>query len=323
MTVTEFGTTRDGQTVHRITLQAGDLTVALLTLGAVLQSVRLHGVDHDLTLASDSLADYQATMRFHGSVIGPVVNRLGGAAAPIAGRLHQFDANQDGRITLHSGSAGTHLKVWHLAHADPASATLTTTLPGGEGGFPGTRHLTARFSVLPPATLRMEISATTDTPTLMNVANHSYWNLDGTPDWSGHSLTVHAGTYLPGTPDFTPTGEIAPVSGDMDFRTPRRISPGHPALDTNFCLGTERRPLTHALTLTGASGTSLEVHTTEPGIQVYDGRDAFRPSHPPYEGLAVETQFWPDAPNHPAFPDITLHPDDPWHQTTEWRFTRP
>ena len=320
--ITLFGTTGEAE-VQRITLTRDDLTVSLLTWGAVIQSVRLAGVPHDLTLGSDRLADYQGQMRYHGSLIAPVVNRISGASAQIAGRTHRFQANQDGRITLHGGDAGTHLKVWTLDGHDDTNATLTITLPDGDGGFPGTRHIAARFGLTDRATMRLDVTATTDAPTLMNIANHSYWNLDGTPDWSGHSLTVHAGTYLPGTPDFTPTGEIAPVSGDMDFRTPRRISPGHPALDTNFCLGTERRPLTHALTLTGASGTSLEVHTTEPGIQVYDGRDAFRPSHPPYEGLAVETQFWPDAPNHPAFPDITLHPDDPWHQTTEWRFTRP
>jgi aldose 1-epimerase len=317
-----FGTTTSGRAVQRLALGAGDLSVALLTWGAVVQSVRLRGVAHDLTLGSDRLSDYQGQMRHHGSLIGPVVNRITGATAQIAGQTHRFDANQSGRITLHSGAEGTHLKVWTLAGHDDTSATLTLTLPDGMGGFPGMRHLTARFSLHAPATLRLDIMATTDAATLMNMANHSYWNLDGTPDWSGHRLLVNANRYLPGTPDFTPTGEIAPVSGAMDFRTARRIAPHHPALDNNFCLAGARRALTHALTLTGQSGVTLDLHTTEPGVQVYDGRDGIRPGRAPYEGLAIEAQFWPDTPNHPAFPDIMLHPGQKWHQTTEWRFGR-
>ncbi len=320
--ITPFGTTQSGEAVQRITLTAGDLTVSLLTWGAVLQSVRLNGVPHDLTLGSNLLSDYEGGMRHHGSLIGPVANRITGAAAEIAGVFHHFDANQDGRITLHSGAAGTHLKVWTLADHTDRSATLTLALHDGDGGFPGNRHLTARFSLAAPATLHLDLTATTDAPTLMNMANHSYWNLDGTADWSGHNLTVNADHYLPGTPDFTPTGEIAPVSGPMDFRTAKYIEPKHPALDTTFCLAPARRAIAHALTLTGQSGTRLDLHTTEPGVHLYDGRDAHRPGRGPYEGLAIEPQFWPDAPNHPAFPDIMLHQGSPWQQSTEWRFSR-
>lgn len=320
--ITDFGTTATGLAVKRITLSQGDLTVSLLTWGAIVQSVRLAGVAHDLTLGSDTLADYLGPMRHHGSLIGPVANRITGASAQIAGHTHHFEGNQGGTYTLHSGAAGTHLKLWALTDHDASSATMAITLPDGEGGFPGTRQITARFSLAAPATLRLDVSATTDAPTLMNIANHSYWNLDGSADWSGHSLAIAADHYLPVTADITPTGEIAPVSGAMDFRTAKRITPKHPALDTNFCLATARRPLTHALTLTGQSGTQLALSTTEPGLQIYDGRDAIRPGHAAYEGLAFEAQFWPDAPRHPSFPDITLTPGQDWHQTTEWRFAR-
>ena len=320
--ITDFGTTSTGESVDRITLSGGDLTVALLTWGAVMQSVRLAGVAHDLTLGSDHLADYEGQMRHHGSLIGPVANRISGASAQIDGHTHRFEPNVDGRITLHSGAAGTHLKVWTLAAHSADSATLTLALPDGEGGFPGNRQITAVFRVIAPATLRLDVTATTDATTLMNIANHSYWNLDGTADWSGHSLTVHADHYLPSTPDFTPTGEIAPVSGAMDFRKPKRFSPKHPPLDTNFCLADTRRALTHAVTLSGQSGTTLDLHTTEPGVQIYDGRAAIRPGHTAYEGVAIEAQFWPDATTHAAFPAITLNPAQDWHQITEWRFTR-
>jgi aldose 1-epimerase len=317
-----FGTT-DGVTVHALTLSAGDLTVSLLTLGAAVQDVRLVGVPYPLTLGSDRVDDYEGAMRHHGTLIGPVVNRLTGAQAPIAGRVHRFEANQDGRLTLHGGAAGTHLKVWQVEDHGPDHATLTIDLPDGEGGFPGNRRITARFELLAPATLRLTVTATTDAPTLMNVANHSYWNLDGSECWDGHSLSINADRYLPTTPDFAPTGQIAPVAGtDMDFRRPRAIAPGGPPLDTNFCLSDARTPLRDVLTLTGRSGLSMTVATTEPGIQVYDGRRAIRPGRAAYEGLAIEAQFWPDAPNHEGFPGIELHPGDPWEQVTEWRFAR-
>lgn len=318
-----FGTTADGRTVHALTLRAGDLTATLITLGAALRDLRLAGVPYPLTLGSDRVEDYQGQMRHHGTLIGPVVNRLSGATAPIDGKLHRFQANQDNRHTLHGGAAGTHLQVWDVTDHGPTHATLTIALPDGAGGFPGNRRITARFEMTAPATLRMSVTATTDAVTLMNVANHSYWNLDGTDRWDGHTLQVHADRYLPTTPDFTPTGDIVPVAGTpMDFRTTRPITPGNPPLDTNFCLSDARGPLRDALTLTGRTGVSMTVATTEPGIQVYDGRNAIRPGRSAYEGLAIEAQFWPDAPNHAGFPGIELHPGQAWEQVTEWRFGR-
>lgn len=318
-----FGTTADGQQVTCVKLASGGLRVSVLTWGSVVQSVRLDGVAHDLTLGSDHLSDYQGRMRHHGSLIGPVANRLTGAAAAIGGQLHRFEANQDGTHSLHSGAAGTHLKLWSLAGHGPDFATLTLDLPDGEGGLPGARQVTARFSLHPPATLRLEVTVTTSALTLINFANHSYWNLDGSTDWSGHSLTVHADHWLPTDSDIIPTGQIAPVAGsEMDFRKPRQITPRQNLFDTCFCLSRQRRELTEALTLTGASGISMTMATTEPGIQVYDGRDAVRPGHGPYEGLAIEAQFWPDAPNQPEFPSIELAPGQASHQITEWRFSR-
>lgn len=324
MAPTQFGTTALGQTVEKITLTAGDLTVALLTWGAVLQSVRLAGVGYDLSPGSDLLADYLGPMCYHGAFVGPVVNRFTQATAPINGELHRFDANQDGKHTLHGGAAGTHLKVWHLAEHSATHATLTVTLPDGEGGFPGNRTLTARFTVLPPATLRLEVTATTDTMTLINPANHSYWNLDGTANWAGHSLRIAADHVLPTTDEFCPTGEVRPVGmTDMDFRTMRQITPGNPLLDNAFCLSSSPQPLRDVLWLTGQSGVSLTVATTERSVQVYDGRHAIRPGHAAHEALAIEAQGWPDAPNHAGFPSIELAPGQTYHQTTEWRLSRP
>ncbi|EEW25267.1 aldose epimerase family protein [Rhodobacter ferrooxidans] len=309
--------------VQRITLRAGDLTAHLLTWGAVLQGLWLQGVPYSLTLGSDRLADYQAAMRYHGALIGPVANRLGGAAARVGGILHRFDANQDDRITLHSGKAGTHLKVWDVLEAKPESATLGLQLADGEGGFPGNRRVTARFELTPPATLHLTVQVETDALTLINFANHSYWNLDGTPTWVGHSLRVDAARYLPTHADFLPTGEIlATKESPLDFSTLRQITPNQPPLDHCFCLADAPQPLRDVLWLRGRSGVQMTLATTAPGVQVYDGRDARRPGTGPHEGLAIEAQGWPDAPNHPGFPPIELAPGQFWRQDTEWHFNR-
>ncbi len=322
--IAPFGVTGQGHAVSRITLGHGDLTASILTWGAALQGVWLKGIPYSLTLGSDKLADYQGDMRHHGTLIGPVVNRLTGATAPIDGHPHSFDVNFNGRHTLHSGDSGTHLKVWTLSEVSERSCTLSLFLSHGEGGFPGNRRVTARYSVEDGATLRLELHVATDRTTLVNFANHSYWNLDGTDTYSGHSLRVAADHYLPTTPDFTPTGEIRPVQGtEMDFRTLRPIRPGAPEFDTCYCLSDQRQDLRDVLHLVGQSGVSLVVATTEPGIQIYDARDARRPGGGPHEGLAIEAQNWPDAPNHPGFPDISLAPHETYDQTTTWRFRKP
>ena len=320
---TAFGLTAQGIAVRKITLRAGDLTASILTWGAVLQSVRLAGVAHDLTLGSEVLADYEGDMRHHGSLIAPVVNRLTRAQATIAGQDHRFEANQDGTHCLHSGSAGTHLKVWDLVQASDDEAVLAIDLPDGQGGFPGNRKVVVRFVIEAPATLRMHVTATTDAPTIFNAANHSYWNLDGSPRWDGHSLQVNAAAYLPTDDAFVPTGEMRDVSGSShDFRAARSIAPQDPPLDNCFCLGKTRAALRDVLRLTGQSGVTVTVGTTEPGVQLYDGRNAVRPGHSAYEGIAIEAQGWPDAPNHPGFPSIELLPGHPVCQVTQWRFSQ-
>ena len=320
--ITEFGTTELGHKVHKITLAEGDLTAAILTRGATLQSVRLAGVAHDLTLGSDNLTDYEGRMLNFGCLVAPVVNRLSDASAPIGSKRFQFEANQSGRHTLHSGATSTRQKLWDIAEASASAVTLSVTLPAGEGNFPGNRKVQARFAVT-AGRLRLDVTATTDVLTLFNVANHSYWTMDGAATWAGHALKVAADRYLPVTPDFCPTGAIEPVDGTIfDLRQMRDIHPGTDTYDHNFCLSGGRQSLRDVLWLRGASGVTMTVATTEAGVQVYDGRGAQRPGRGFYEGLAIEPQSWPDGPNHPGFPAIELAPGQTYHHTTEWRFAK-
>lgn len=321
--ITEFGTTAAGQGVKAITLKNGALTARILTYGAILQDLRLEGVGHSLTLGSGSLADYEGPMRFHGALIAPVANRLRDGRAPIGGVVHQIASSDGHPNALHSGPAGAHLKNWTIDATGEESVTLALRLPDGEGGFPGNRDLRVTFSLPGGDTLRMEVTATTDRPTLFNAANHSYWNLDGSANWQGHRLKISADNYLPANEAILPTGEIAPVDGTVfDFREGREAGPLNPFLDHNFCLSDAREALRPVLTLTGASGVEMVLATTEPGLQIYDGHRAARPGHAEGEGLAIEAQGWPDAPNHADFPSIALNPGETYRQITEWRFSR-
>ena len=322
--IADFGRTQAGETVSVATLRSAALTVRVLTLGAILQDVRLAGVGRSLTLGSDSVADYEGTMRFHGSLIAPVANRIGGNRAEVGDQVLRFDPGPEQPNILHSGAAGTHLKLWSMADCGPDAVTLALDLPDGEGGFPGERTIRATYSLPEPDCLRLEVVAETDRPTLFNAANHSYWNLDGSESWQGHRLRIAADRYLPATGDVLPTGEVAPVAGTVfDFRADRVAGPGQPPLDHCFCLSEGRVAFRPVLTLTGATGVTMTLSTTEAGVQIYDGSGAARPGRWAGEGVAIEAQGWPDAPNNPGFPSILLSPGESYRQITEWRFAPP
>lgn len=326
-----FGHTADRRRIHVVTLRNDTIVARVLTLGGILQDLRLAGTDHALTLGSPDPRAYLGPLGYFGAIIGPVANRIGGAGAEIAGTMRQFPANQGGRHTLHSGAGGTHAQLWRIEEAAPDRLRLAVDLPAGLGGFPGHRQIVADY-LLEGAALDLTIRARTDAPTLMNLAHHPYWNLDGRPDWSGHRLAVLADRFLPTTPEHLPTGEVRDVAGTpYDLRGGQVLThEGTVPLDHNYCLADGRRPLTPAVRLTGASGVSLEVQTTEPGVQVYTAgglAPVACPTHGgipygPHAGVAIEPQFWPDAPNHPAFPSIRLDPGQLYRQHTRYLFSR-
>ncbi|MEM1302742.1 MAG: aldose epimerase family protein [Pseudomonadota bacterium] len=324
-----FGETSDGRTVDAIDIGSDDLTVRMLTFGAVINDVRLTALGHPLTLGSTEVAPYEGAFKSFGSLMGPVVNRIKDARATIAGKTYEFETNNLGRHSQHSGSTGSHLQVWDVTAVSDAAVTLALDLPDGLGGFPGNRRVTATYTV-EGTSLTMQVRCTTDAPTIINFANHSYWNLDGSENYGGHTLQVHANHYLPPDDLLMPTGQIAPVEGtSLDFREPRTLSGDDTQFfDLNYCFSDCDQPLRELAVLTGLNGVKMTMASTAPGLQAYDAgtmKDQDHPTHigtpyKPYSGFALEAQRWPGALAHSHFPTFEYGPTTPFEQTTRWTF---
>ena len=223
-----------------------------------------------------------------------------------------------------------------LLHGDDF-VTFALHDPAGAMGFPGALDVTCTYRMKIPGTLSVELSATSDEPTLCNLAHHSYFNLDegGSGDILDHRLMLGAEAYLPVDEELIPTGVVKPVDGTaFDFRKARTIrleQEGEQVLyDHNFCLAAARGPLKQAAWAQGfSSGVEMEVWTTEPGVQFYAGAKVGPPVpghggrvYKPYAGFALEPQIWPDSPNRPYFPQAVLWPGEVYRQVTEYRFRR-
>ena len=330
-----FGTTAEGEPVHRHRIKGGGLSASIMEWGAVIQDLRLDGHDAPLVLGFEKFEDYPASSPYFGAIAGRCANRVRDGRFAIEGRRYQTDTNFLGKHTLHGGAKGVGKRVWTTADAGADFVTLTLRDPDGWGGFPGALDITCTYRLKLPGTLSVELSATTDQPTLCNLAQHSYFNLDdgGAGDILDHRLMLSAAAYLPVDEELIPTGVVAPVEGtDFDFELPRPIRlqrDGEQSIyDHNFCLAAERGPLRQAAWAQGASsGVEMEAWTTEPGIQFYAGHKVARDvpglggrKYGAWAGFCLEPQVWPDAPNHPYFPQATLWPGDRYRQVTEYRF---
>lgn len=332
MTVEHFGHIEDGTGVDCVTIGSAELSVKILTLGAILNDVRLTGVDWPLTLGATSVDGYRGPLRSFGSFMGPVINRIKGCTAQIYGKTYTFEKHHSGNHTQHSGSAGLQNQVWSIADHGASFAVLTLHAPDMMGGFPGNRQIMVRYDV-DGATLRLTATATTDAETLMNPANHSYWALDPDLGFAGHRLTVAADRYTEAGDDLMPTGRVLPVAGtDFDFRNGKDLT-GDAAqfFDLNLCTGTARGPLRHVARLEGTSGVTMDMASTECGLQVFDCATIKAPGlcthhgadYGAYSGLALEAQSWPGATAHDHFPSILLKPDETYRQVTQWSFSKP
>jgi len=325
-----FGTLPSGETVHRIRLKGGGLTAHVLTYGAVLQDLRLDQHAAPLVLGFPEFAPYLTHSPYFGATVGRCANRIRDGHVVLDDETFQLDRNFIGKHMLHGGADGLAKQLWQVAEHGPDHATLTTALEDGHMGFPGRLDVQVRFAVTDGGTFDIRMTATTDAPTLCNLAHHSYFNLDGGATISDHLLRVAADRYLPVDQDLIPTGEIRALDGTaFDFRTPAPVGQAHP-VDHNFCLSETRRPMRPVAWLASpSSGIAMECRTTEPGLQIYDGAhiDIDLPGltgtpMAACAGLALEPQVWPDANHHSQFPQAVLRPGERYDQHTQFCFSR-
>lgn len=327
-----------GADVHQVTLTGPDgLRVVLLTYGARLAQLWVpdrNGVLADIVLGHDSLSDWQTHGSYVGATCGRYANRIAKGCFSLDGRSIQLDRNE-GANHLHGGAVGLDRKHWQIESHSPSHVTLTTTSPDGEMGYPGTLQLRTTYR-LDGKSLQIEMTATTDAPTIVNLVNHAYFNLagQGAGNILGQHLQVEAGFYLPVDSQLIPTGEVASVTDTpFDFRQPRSIGaalPGPGGFDHNLCLSspTGTGGLRPCLTATDpATGRRLRLSTTEPGVQLYTGAH-FNDTpgkagarYPRFGGFAVETQRFPDSPNNPHFPSARLDPGQTYRHVMRFDFT--
>ena len=332
-----FGTAPDGSAVEQVTISNGALSASILSFGAIIQDLRLAGHDAPLTLGFETLQDYIDHPNYFGAVVGRYANRIREGRFSIDGHAYAVEPERPEANGLHGGSNGYGCRNWTIMEHGDDIAALALVVPAGTMGFPGTLQVRCVYRIVSPATLSMEITATTDAPTLCNLAQHAYFNLDdgGATDILRHDLMIDADSYLPTDDAPLPIGDVRPVEGgEMDFRTSRPIgldSGTKPfPYDHNYCLARSRGPLRHAVTARGAqSGVEMQLWTGEPGVQFYAGQlieddlvglGGIR--YRPYSGFCIESQVWPDSLNQPSFPQAILRPGETYRQETEWRFAK-
>lgn len=290
------------------------MSVRVTNYGGIILSLLVpdrHGAMADVVLGYDSLDEYRDDRQYFGAVVGRFANRIAGARFTLDGRSYELPAN-DGPNHLHGGFAGFSKALWEVIGSDTRSVVLRHRSPDGDQGYPGTLAAQVSYGVTDRNELVVDFAATTDRATPVNLTQHSYFNLAGRTAGTalGHQLQINAAAYLPVDDRLIPTGGPAAVAGTrFDFRRGAAVVPG---FDHTFVLSGEGAPPAHAAQLVApASGRTLDVYTTEPGLHLYTG-------HP--GGLCLETQHFPDSPNRPDFPSTILRPDSELRSRTVFAF---
>lgn len=352
-----FGKTKDGKTADIYTLtNKNGLKAKVTTYGAILTELWVpdkNGKLENVVLGFDNLASYEKHFSqgnaFLGATIGRYGNRIAKAKFTLNGQTYQLKPNEvkkddAGKVLfsnlLHGGDDTMYHKVWNAISYDTLngpSLVLTITSPDGEEGFPGNVKITVTYTLTNDNELKIDYQATSDKPTILNMTNHSYFNLAGSGKGStilDHVITINADRYTPVDSALIPTG-IAPVAGTaLDLRKPTVIKERINSFgdlggfDHNFVLNfTKLGDMTKAVTLKDPkSGRVMEITTTEPGIQFYtgmnqEGTDGINGPYPKYGGLCLETQHYPDSPNQPEFPSTMLDIGKVYKTTTVHKFS--
>ncbi|KIU30391.1 aldose epimerase [Methylobacterium radiotolerans] len=339
-----FGTTADGRSVSRHTLSRGSLRVAVIEYGAAVTAIEVPdraGHPANVVLGLGTLAGYETVSPSFGAIVGRYANRIAGGRFSLDGHGYRLPVNEAPN-TLHGGPENFGRHLWRAELSDAARLVLVRRSPDGEEGFPGNLDVRVTYSLPEDGVLRVDYAAVTDRPTILNLTNHSYFNLagEGTGSVLGHLVQVEADAFAPTDATQIPTGALLPVAGTpFDFRTPRaleaRIRAGDPQL-------TYAKGYDHTFALRGAAGTlrpaascvdpgsgrRLDVWTTQPALQLYSGNNLdgrlIGPSGRIYrsgDGVCFETQGFPDAPNQPGFPSAVLRPGETFAAATEFRFS--
>jgi aldose 1-epimerase len=347
ITTAPFGQMPDGTRITLYTLRnAAGAEASICPYGGILTSLKMpdrHGVMGDVVWGYDNLEDYLKRGYYFGALIGRYANRIALGKFTLDGHDYSVPPLY-GPNSLHGGSKSFDKVVWTVTRvraegAEPA-IELEYLSRDGEEGFPGNLRVTATYTLQADNTLRLEFTATTDAPTVCSLTNHSYFNLAGQGDALGYLLTLEADRFTPGDATSIPTGELRTVRGTpFDFTNATaigaRISANDEQLrltqgyDQNFVINrVNPGELTRAATVFDpASGRSLELWTTAPGLQVYSvnymgdttGKGGWK--YQPREAFCLEPQEFPDAPNQPAFPTTVLRPGQTYRHTILYRFS--
>lgn len=331
-------------TVDRYTLaNARGMVVRVLTLGGIVQSIEVpddQGRSANVVLGFDSVDGYLAARRYFGAIIGRYANRIAAGRFSLNGRTYQLPIN-DGPNSLHGGTTGFDRHVWETS-AEAGRLVLRRTSPDGEMGYPATLEVHVTYTLTDDDALRIDYQAVNrdaSLATVVNLTNHTYFNLAGesSGDVYGHELQILASRFTPIDQTLIPTGQIASVAGTpMDFRTATPIGARIGAADEQLTVARgydfnwildrpdagDESLIPAARLRDPGSGRMLEVVTTEPGLQFYSGNFLNGPRYGRGAGLCLETQHFPDSPNHPNFPSTVLGPEESYRSTTLYRFSK-
>lgn len=343
VTNTVFGHMPDGEAVEKITLKGeGGLTVSFITYGAAVQEILFHG--HDVALGYDTLEDYLSGTSFQGAMIGRYGNRIAGGRFTLNGVEYDVGCNEGGYGHLHGGAGGFHTRLWTAAVISAGGepcVRFSYTSADGEEGYPGRLEVSVDATITGDNELRLDYRALSDRDTVINLTNHTYFNLHG---WDGGDildleLQVATDAMLPVDEQrCIPTGEIRLVEGTaFDFRHPKPIGRDMREIvpqiarcggyDHTFVLGQAGQMKAAACAWSRKTGIEMECATDQPGVQVYVSNNLQETAGKgglklyKHQGLCLETQHFPDSPHQPAFPSTVLKAGETFHSRTEYRFS--